>query len=85
MLKNSKPLILHGMLTSCKPIWRATSRPRLLRTMAAASTNSANSGEWKKRSVVSSFLLRGGWRGDQAKPEIALFERSDKVSTYRYV
>ncbi|KAL1841762.1 hypothetical protein VTJ49DRAFT_6600 [Mycothermus thermophilus] len=54
--------------------------------MATAPASSEGALEWKKRSVVSSFLLRGGWTGDtgtSGKPEVTLFERSDKVSTYK--
>ncbi|KAK4245123.1 Methylthioribose-1-phosphate isomerase [Corynascus novoguineensis] len=35
--------------------------------------------EWKKRSVVSSFIFKF----DGGQPQVALFRRSDKVSTYR--
>lgn len=38
-------------------------------------------GEWKQRSVVSSFIMKY----KDGKPRVALFQRSDKVSTYRYV
>ncbi|KAL2264505.1 hypothetical protein VTJ83DRAFT_7015 [Remersonia thermophila] len=54
--------------------------------MATAPTSSDGAKAWKKRSVVSSFLLRGCWTGNidtSRKPEVTLFERSDKVSTYR--
>jgi hypothetical protein len=37
-------------------------------------------GVWKKRSVVSSFILK---YDESRHPLIALFKRSDKVSTYR--
>ncbi|SPQ23513.1 9e231366-413a-4cab-9642-d81348646841 [Thermothielavioides terrestris] len=36
--------------------------------------------DWKKRSVVSSFILRA----DDNEPRIALFKRSSKVSTYQH-
>lgn len=39
----------------------------------------------KKRQVVSSFILKVPEPGDKGIPLIALFKRSDKVSTYRYV
>ncbi|KAK3291092.1 uncharacterized protein B0H64DRAFT_330772 [Chaetomium fimeti] len=39
-----------------------------------------NAGEWKKRSVVSCFLLKL----DGGQPRVALFQRSEKVSTYRH-
>ncbi|KAK4038568.1 hypothetical protein C8A01DRAFT_47834 [Parachaetomium inaequale] len=42
-------------------------------------TPSATS-EWQKRSVVSAFILKL----DDGKPQVALFQRSDKVSTYRH-
>ena len=37
----------------------------------------------KKRQVVSSFILKDPEPGTDEKPMIALFRRSDKVSTYR--
>ncbi|KAK4150438.1 Methylthioribose-1-phosphate isomerase [Chaetomidium leptoderma] len=41
-------------------------------------TVSDTSGQWKKRSVVSSFILKF----DGGKPRVALLQRSGKVSTY---
>ncbi|KAK4168372.1 Methylthioribose-1-phosphate isomerase [Cladorrhinum sp. PSN259] len=39
--------------------------------------------EWKKRSVVSSFIFKFDDSG-QNQPKVALFKRSDKVSTYQH-
>ncbi|KAK3998213.1 hypothetical protein QBC44DRAFT_354128 [Cladorrhinum sp. PSN332] len=39
--------------------------------------------EWKKRSVVSSFIFKFDHAGHQ-KPKVAVFQRSDKVSTYQH-
>ncbi|EFX05892.1 duf21 and cbs domain containing protein [Grosmannia clavigera kw1407] len=39
----------------------------------------------KKRSVVSSFIIKyPTGSGDEAKPMVALFKRSDKVNTYKH-
>lgn len=38
-------------------------------------------GEWKKRSVVSAFIMNY----NDGKPRVALFQRSGKVLTYGYV
>ncbi|KAK4119082.1 nagb/rpia/CoA transferase-like protein, partial [Parathielavia appendiculata] len=45
--------------------------------MASTSTTT---GEWKKRSVVSSFIMQN----HDGKPRVALFQRSDRVSTYKH-
>ncbi|KAK4187734.1 Methylthioribose-1-phosphate isomerase [Podospora australis] len=39
--------------------------------------------EWKKRSVVSNFIFKFDGTQD-GKPKVALFKRSDKVSTYQH-
>ncbi|KAK3303855.1 uncharacterized protein B0T15DRAFT_286124 [Chaetomium strumarium] len=44
-------------------------------------TTPSSGGEWKKRSVVSSFLMK---IDDEQRPRIALFQRSDEVSTYQH-
>ncbi|KAK4236791.1 hypothetical protein C8A03DRAFT_45248 [Achaetomium macrosporum] len=44
-------------------------------------TTSSSAGEWKKRSVVSSFIMKAD---DDQRPRVALFRRSDKVSTYQH-
>jgi len=44
-----------------------------------SATASSAGDPWKKRSVVSSFIMKL----DDAEPKVALFQRSDKVSTYR--
>jgi hypothetical protein len=41
--------------------------------------NATEDSEWQKRSVVSSFIVKL----DDGNPRVALFQRSDKVSTYR--
>ncbi|KAK0744540.1 hypothetical protein B0T21DRAFT_407633 [Apiosordaria backusii] len=38
---------------------------------------------WKRRSVVSSFIFTSN-EPDNDRPKVALFKRSDKVSTYRH-
>jgi hypothetical protein len=43
---------------------------------------SDSTGEWKKRSVVSSFIFKLSDVND-GKPQVALFGRSDKVTTYQ--
>ncbi|KAG7285697.1 hypothetical protein NEMBOFW57_007990 [Staphylotrichum longicolle] len=45
-----------------------------------SATASSTGDPWKKRSVVSSFIMKL----DAAEPKVALFQRSDKVSTYRH-
>ncbi|KAK4173063.1 Methylthioribose-1-phosphate isomerase [Triangularia setosa] len=40
--------------------------------------------DWKRRSVVSSFIFKFIATGDE-KPKVALFKRSDKVSTYQHL
>ena len=48
-----------------------------LKRMSATASSAGD--PWKKRSVVSSFIMKL----DDAEPKVALFQRSDKVSTYR--
>jgi len=37
----------------------------------------------KRRSVVSSFIIKYPEEGESGKPLVALFKRSGKVSTYQ--
>lgn len=50
-----------------------------MRMIGMVSNRQLPSRGWKKRSVVSSFILK--W--NDGPPQVALFRRSDKVSTYR--
>jgi len=72
----SSPLIITH---SCKPLIRH--RVNVKMSAAAISTSTP---AVKKRSVVSSFIFKFDGTPD-GKPQVALFRRSDKVSTYRYV
>lgn len=48
--------------------------------MSSSTTAETSTGGLVKRSVVSSFIFKFG---DEGRAEVALFQRSDKVSTYR--
>ncbi len=57
-------------------------RPRTSAAMASGNPGTA-AAPLKKRSVVSSFIIKYPEPGQEGAPRVALFRRSDKVSTYQ--
>lgn len=52
---------------------------KILQQPRRMATTSDSGDEWKRRSIVSSFIMKS----DNGTPRVALFRRSDKVSTYQ--